>query len=99
MTPEKYLRRPIAVEAVQWRPANEDENLVTNASEIIDWILASGGTARYHDEGSPEIHIDTFRNTYRARPGDWIIHGIRDSFYPYPNDIFTDTYEPVKRSR
>jgi len=30
-----------------------------------------------------------------ARPGDWIIKGVKGEFYPCKPDIFAETYDPA----
>lgn len=44
MTARKYQAHPVEVEAIRW------DGTVEGATEIIDWVLAAGGTASYHDE-------------------------------------------------
>lgn len=39
--PQKYTKKPVAIEAMQW------DGTAQGATPIIDWILSSGGTARY----------------------------------------------------
>lgn len=45
-----YRKKPVLVEAVRW------DGTAESASPIIDWILAGGGTARYHDPLPPQLH-------------------------------------------
>ena len=89
-TPEPAGRyRPkLTLEAVRW-----DGHPVT-ASVIIDWMLASGGTARYHDEPSA-LSINTERGTKTAVPGDWVVRGYHGDFWPLTDDEFAATYEPA----
>lgn len=70
-----------------------------NATAVINWVLASLGTARYHEpmEIWPEaVHIDTLEGTMAASVGDWIIRGVNDEFYPCKPDIFAKTYKKVE---
>lgn len=39
------------------------------------------------------IRIETLEGTMEARPGDWIIRGIKGELYPCKADIFEKTYE------
>lgn len=41
------------------------------------------------------IVIDTLEGEMTARPGDWIIKGVKGEFYPRKPDIFEATYEKV----
>jgi hypothetical protein len=83
-----FTKRPVTVEAMFW------DGVVSTATTIIDWMLASGGTARYHDDPSA-LSIDTLEGTMTAVPGDWIIKGVRGEFYPCKQEIFEATYVPA----
>lgn len=41
------------------------------------------------------LFIGTLEGTMEARPGDWIIRGVKGEIYPCKPDIFAATYEPV----
>jgi hypothetical protein len=90
----RYRKKPVEIDAAQW------DGTVGGATSIIDWILAEGGTARFHSS-NPEagidryIAVDTLEGTYRASPADWIIRGVQGELYPCKPDIFEATYEPV----
>lgn len=43
-----------------------------------------------------EVLIHTLEGDMVARPGDWIITGIKGERYPCKPDIFEATYEPVE---
>lgn len=62
--------------AAQEQPAPEArhwDGAVNQATRLIDWILAAGGTARYHD-GPSAIAINAPDcRTLTAVPGDWIV--------------------------
>ena len=83
-----YRKKPVVIEAMEW------DGAVNSATVIIDWMLANGGTARYHD-GPSALSIDTLEGTMTAVPGDWIIRGVKGEFYPCKPDIFEATYEPA----
>ena len=87
-TPVRVRKRPVEVEAMHW------DGYPTTATVLINWMLANGGTARYHDEPSA-LSIDTLEGTMTAVPGDWIIKGVKGEFYPCKPDIFEVTYELV----
>jgi hypothetical protein len=40
--------------------------------------------------------IDTLEDGHTVCPGDWIIQGVQNEFYPCKPDIFAATYEPVE---
>lgn len=102
MTPTKYRKKPVVIQAMQWRGGPSE------ASDVIDWVLAEGETsARWHEpqpettvrgkvvrEAVPEfIAIDTLEGVMRATPGDYIIRGVQGEFYPCKPDIFAKTYD------
>jgi len=103
-TVQKYQKRPVVIEAVQW------DGTAEGATPIINWVLNNGGTARYtcvhpekcsvhsedaRDIGSHVILIDTLEGTVAASPDDWILRGLAGEFYPCKSDIFDVTYERV----
>jgi hypothetical protein len=89
----RYRKRPVVIEAMQWDGTAED------AGPVINWILANGPrAARYEDDWTVRpvgIYIDTLEGTMCASPGDFIIRGVQDEFYPCRSDIFVATYEEV----
>lgn len=99
MTIQRWRKKPVVVEAVQW------DGTAEGATPIINWILANDGTARYYApgewdndiDGDPSITyitIDTLESRVLASPGDYVIRGVAGEFYPCKPDIFTATYEP-----
>lgn len=88
MSVQRYRKKPVVIEAMHW------DGAVNTATLIIDWMLANGGTARYHD-GPSALSIDTLEGTMTAVPGDYVIKGIKGEFYPCKEEIFEATYEPA----
>lgn len=89
---QQYRKKPVVIEAQQWNGS------VGWATAIIDWMLANGGTARFHegdDHAQPWLAIDTLEGQMMASPGDYVIRGIQGEFYPCKPDIFEASYEPV----
>lgn len=86
---KRYRSRPVVIEAMQW------SGQVVDATAVIDWVLAGGGSASYHhtDEKLPGIHIRTLEGTMVASPSDFIIKGTAGEFYPCKPDIFAVKYE------
>lgn len=100
----RYRSKPVEIEARQWEGTPEA------ATPIINWVLGHGGTARWHEaieavydeEGEmltpkiPEgIYISTLEGIMHAKPGDWIIRGTENEFYPCIDSVFRRKYEPV----
>lgn len=87
----KYRKKPVEIEAMEFVGSPRE------ATKVIDWALESGGTIRYHDEGSREhLSINTLEGTMTASVGDFIIRGVQGEFYPCKPDIFAATYEPIQ---
>lgn len=97
MTGPRFYRVTVNVEAWQW------DGSMVGATEIIDWVLREGGTARYHgmDEiaGKPRLeHIaidNCDHSTEEAYPGDWIVRGITGAFFRCKPMAFEATYHEV----
>lgn len=78
----KYRKKPVTIEAIQW--------LGTNLSEIDDFIGKS-----ITNKGTTLI-IHTLEGDMEASIGDYIIKGVKGEFYPCKPDIFLATYEKVE---
>ena len=94
----KFRKRPVVVDAMQW------DGSALGAGPVIDWILANGGTATYHERlmdgdiiahPDPFLRITTLEGRMIGIGGDWIIRGVQGEFYPCKPDIFAATYEPA----
>lgn len=99
-----YRKKPVVVEAMQFQGG------ATNATPIIDWILAGDGTATWNEEfpgwvspdgetgygPEPEgISVTTLEGVMSASVGDFIIKGVVGEFYPCKPDIFEKTYTEI----
>jgi hypothetical protein len=78
----KYRKKPIIVDAIQWKG--------DNLREIYYFV---GDTCSDSPQGN--ILINTLEGTMFASQGDWIIKGISGEFYPCKPEIFAATYEEV----
>lgn len=76
---QKYIKRPVTIEAVQYTGDNAEEimNFVNEKLIITD----------------KEIVIPTLEGNMIAVPSDYIIKGVAGEFYPCKEDIFHKTYE------
>jgi len=81
---QKFRKKPVVIEAVQYDGANSVE--IEKFSEGS--IVKSGGK-------SDEMHVTTLEGLVYAVTGDWIIKGVNGEFYPCKPDIFEKTYEPA----
>lgn len=80
----KFRKKPVVIEAVQFRAGEQDGCF---AEDVI------AGRIRYPEDGS--MLIKTLEGEMIARPGDWIIRGVKGELYPCKPDIFAATYEPA----
>jgi hypothetical protein len=87
MVIKKYRKIPRIISAVKW----EGEN--------VDDIKKLGGDKKrlylVMDEDQCCLSIDTLEGIMIARPGDYIIRGIKGELYPCKPDIFQETYEEL----
>jgi hypothetical protein len=102
-TPMLYRSKPATIEAMHWKGGAAD------ATPIIDWVLANGGTASWHEahgehqfedgKGYPArpeaIEITTLEGVMSASVGDYIIRGTVGEFYPCKPGVFRAKYEPL----
>lgn len=81
----KYRKKPVVIEAFQWKTGYVAPNWFTEA--------CNAGTTIPDREGS--CAIKTLEGKMRASVGDWIIRGVKGEIYPCKPDIFEATYEAV----
>jgi hypothetical protein len=82
----KYRKKPVIIEAKIFYCNAESYSVLAWINEG-DWPLA-----RWENF---DLIIPTLEGEMKARPGDYIIKGIKGEFYPCKPDIFEATYEPV----
>ncbi len=80
----KYRKKPIVIEAEQYRPGLED-----GFGDRYGNIIISGDDIKIYP------FIETLEGRMRIDEGDWIITGIKGEKYPCKPDIFEMTYESV----
>ena len=89
----KFRKKPVVIEAVQWL----GDRFNTAAPDWIGKALVKktasiGSIFRFGDD----VQIFTLEGMMLAKPGDYIIRGIKGELYPCKPDIFEATYEPVE---
>lgn len=85
MTPKKYRKKPVVIEALQFDG--------TNADDIVEFC---GGVLSFTRSQELPI-INTLEGDMTAQIGDFIIKGVQGEFYPVKPDIFAATYEAVNQ--
>ena len=87
---KRYVKRPIAIEAIQWDGTNTSE--LMKFSRDVRFI--------YHEDNTktvlPQLYIQTLEGDLYAKIGDYIIKGVKGEIYPCNRLIFEETYEEVK---
>ena len=83
---KKYRKKPIEIEAVRFRDSP------SSIEEICKW---GGDKIKIDLQYGMSLNIKTLEGMMTARPGDWIIKGVKGEFYPCKPDIFEATYEEV----
>ena len=82
----RYRKRPVVIEAVQF----------DGSSEGYERVCAFAPGVQLEPRGADGIVIPTLEGDHLARPGDWIIRGVKGELYPCKPDIFAATYEPAE---
>ena len=81
----KYRKRPVEVEAIQFDGWNWQEVYQFMSDKPL-WFTQDFRKEEY-------ITIDTLEGVMKARVDDYIIKGVHGEFYPCKPDIFHETYE------
>lgn len=84
MTAKKYRKKPVVVEAMEWLGTKDCYY------EVNAWMHP--GKATMHPKAGL-LTIPTMEGDMVASPGDYIIKGVKDEFFPCRADIFALTYE------
>ena len=94
----KYTKRPVTVEAIQWTGFNPFDviDFTGRANKFYTWFSDDTAWANHVRADRNVIKIFTREGVMEARPGDWIIRGVKGEVYPCAPDIFAETYDPVK---
>ena len=85
----KYRKKPVVIEAVRFIDCE------TSQKEITEFVGQEAIWSQGPDENPPLLLINTLEGKMHARPGDYIIKGIKGEFYPCKPDIFEATYDQM----
>jgi len=80
----RYVKKPIAVEAIQWTG--------DNFKEIQDFMHEHHVIKTVYNE----LIIPTLEGEMKAPVESWIIRGPMGEYYPCRGDVFEETYEAVE---
>ena len=81
---QKFKKKPVVIEAVQWTGSNQFE--VMNFCKTC--YFTSHGVVK-------DLYIDTLEGDMLANVNDYIIKGVAGEFYACKPEIFALTYENV----
>lgn len=87
--PNKYRKKPVVIEALQFTG--------DNIQALFDFMLIEPTEKQKNQDltKADSVTIHTLEGDMLARPGDWIIKGVKGEYYPCKPDIFHQTYEQV----
>ena len=100
MTPQKFRKKPVVVEAMR--------NTTSNWKSLQQWMGDAfvgcercDGPGEYEGEFGPVGCQGCMAGAFQVRTlwadwGDWIIKGVAGEFYPCKPDIFEVTYEAAE---
>lgn len=90
MNPIKYKKKPVIIEALQFK----SDMSIKDLNDLIDFI----GMKNIVDIGRDNLYltIRTLEGNMIASPGDYIIKGIQGEFYSCKPDIFEQTYDKIE---
>ena len=84
--PRWFMKRPVAIQAMQFSGDDSWEGLVEFTDEKVRWT---------DKDGLPEVY-DFLHDTWiKFNPGDWILKGSKGEFYPHEGELFKTNYEEV----
>jgi hypothetical protein len=87
----RYIKKPVIIEAIQWFKDGDH-------SEVKKYPVKGCVPSCRICEIGMTMHgfINTLEGGHIVCPGDWIIKGVKNEYYPCKPDIFELTYEPVE---
>lgn len=97
---KKFRKKPVVIEAMQWDGVDRRaiyawaQPVWQGLSLCNSWYLKQARDEQ-RQNGTYTIVIPTLEGELEARPGDWIIKGVKGEFYPCKPDIFAATYDAV----
>ena len=86
MKANKYKKKPVVIEALQWTGENDKEMELFLGSYFMHYFYS----------GKKKMVILTLEGVVAATVGDYIIKGVHGEFYPCKPDIFDETYDLVE---
>jgi hypothetical protein len=90
-----YRKKPIVIEALQWKGNNLEEVMNFIGSEFKYKQGTSYYTCKFNYCPALGLRLCTLEGEMKVNKGNYIIKGIKGEFYPCQKEIFEATYEKV----
>lgn len=84
----KYKKKPVVIEAVQWK----GEEILFN---VPKWLSDEQDKGVIKFISDKQFTVKTLEGNMVGNVGDFIIQGVQGEIYPCKSDIFYKTYEKV----
>lgn len=84
---QKFVKKPVVVEAIQYNGINITE---------IESFLVSKLPTVWSSVEDTQLIIPTLEGDMKVSKGDYVIKGIKGEFYPCKPDVFEKTYDVVE---
>lgn len=88
----RFLSKRIEIEALPWDGTEE------STVGIVAWAASYGNpklvTGQSVDGGPWQLTVLTLNGPVPVNPGEWVIRGMADEFYPCDPAVFEAKYEP-----
>lgn len=91
---QKYRKKPVVVEAIQWNGLNLEE-IKNFVGESLDYDIIDSAYSVDVLPPAVMMFIKTLEGAMQVSKGDYIIKGVNGEFYPCKPDVFEKTYELV----
>lgn len=97
---QEYTKKPATIKAFRW--SGHEAAMKTLFELNGDTPIVRAPDDPHVEAGfgfSPcegIVMIPTLEGTMSAKPGDWIIRGIKGELYPCKHDIFTESYDAAR---
>ena len=94
---QKYTKKPVTIEAIQWTKENLDIALAWIPSELFKIEVLGMEDSNDSLQWTHEYYIKTLEGDMKITEGDFIIKGVKGEFYPCKPYIFYATYDGPTR--
>lgn len=92
----KYRKKPVEIEAIQWKGDNLEEIVGFVGAKTLEITEDVECTFPKPTITNSTLYINTLEGKMMVSNGDYIIKGVKGEFYPCKPDIFEQTYEKIE---